>query len=132
MSMTYYDFIDQLHDDAGRLGCRRIRRSSFDTILSVSAVRDELRIHGQELRDMGVVSIRLFGSVARNEATSDSDVDMAIEYRRTEKGKGWFMLRDHIRSLLGKRVDTIDYPLADEAPPDFRSNFEREAVLVDF
>lgn len=34
-----------------------------------------LRTHQQELKDLGVRSLELFGSVARNEARPDSDVD---------------------------------------------------------
>ncbi|MFM7408024.1 MAG: nucleotidyltransferase family protein [Cuspidothrix sp.] len=38
-----------------------------------------LRTHQQELKDLGVRSLELFGSVARNEAHSDSDVDLLAE-----------------------------------------------------
>ncbi|MFM7363217.1 MAG: nucleotidyltransferase family protein [Cuspidothrix sp.] len=38
-----------------------------------------LRTHQQELQNLGVKSLELFGSVARNEAHSDSDVDLLAE-----------------------------------------------------
>jgi uncharacterized protein len=41
-----------------------------------------LRTHQQELKDLGVKSIELFGSVARNEARPDSDVDCLAEFSR--------------------------------------------------
>jgi len=48
--------------------------------------RDEavelLRQHRAELDTMGVTSIALFGSVARDEAGPSSDVDVLIDVRR--------------------------------------------------
>ena len=38
-----------------------------------------LRAHESELRQLGVLHAGLFGSVARDEATSDSDIDILIE-----------------------------------------------------
>jgi predicted nucleotidyltransferase len=46
--------------------------------------RDEaiakLRQHETDLRQMGVESLYLFGSTARGEARSDSDVDLFFDY----------------------------------------------------
>lgn len=36
--------------------------------------------HKEELKAMGVKSLELFGSVARDEASSDSDVDFLVEF----------------------------------------------------
>ena len=49
--------------------------------------RDEiiciLREHHQELEERyGVASLMLFGSVARDEATKTSDVDLLVEFNR--------------------------------------------------
>ena len=38
-----------------------------------------LRCHEQELRQRGVLHAALFGSLARGEATPDSDIDLLIE-----------------------------------------------------
>lgn len=38
-----------------------------------------LRNHSEELRDLGVVRAALFGSVARGEASEESDVDILVE-----------------------------------------------------
>jgi len=49
----------------------------------VGLTRDQviatLRVHEQELRDRGVLHAGLFGSVARDEAKSTSDIDIPIE-----------------------------------------------------
>ena len=46
--------------------------------------RDEalriLKEHEEELRERGVVHIRIFGSVARDEANADSDVDLLADF----------------------------------------------------
>ncbi len=40
--------------------------------------------HQQELRDhFGVTSVRLFGSVARDEASEGSDVDVLVDFHDT-------------------------------------------------
>jgi hypothetical protein len=41
-----------------------------------------LRAHQEELKKLGVKSLELFGSVARNEAHLDSDVDILAEFIR--------------------------------------------------
>ncbi len=64
----------------------------------------------QEQRDFltehyGVRSLALFGSVARNEARPDSDVDLLVEFSRPVGLFGLFALQDYLESLLGSKVD---------------------------
>ena len=53
----------------------------------------------------GVKSLLLFGSVARDEATSTSDVDLLVEFNRPVGYFGLFALQDHLEKLLGCPVD---------------------------
>lgn len=53
----------------------------------------------------GVKSLLLFGSVARNEATSASDVDLLVEFNRPVGYFGLFALQDYLENLLGCPVD---------------------------
>lgn len=53
----------------------------------------------------GVRSLLLFGSVARNEATSTSDVDLLVEFNRPVGYFGLFALQDYLEELLGCPVD---------------------------
>jgi len=48
----------------------------------------------------------LFGSVARGDATQDSDVDILVDL---EKPLGWEIvdLREFLRDLLGRKVDLV-------------------------
>jgi predicted nucleotidyltransferase len=53
----------------------------------------------------GVKSLLLFGSVARNEATVTSDVDLLVEFDRPVGYFGLFALQDYLEKLLGCSVD---------------------------
>ena len=53
----------------------------------------------------GVESLSLFGSVARNEATQTSDVDLLVEFNRPVGYFGLFALQDYLEKLLGCSVD---------------------------
>lgn len=53
----------------------------------------------------GVKSLQLFGSVARNEATAASDVDLLVEFNRPVRYFGLFALQDYLEKLLGCPVD---------------------------
>jgi predicted nucleotidyltransferase len=56
-------------------------------------------------KQFGVKSLLLFGSVARNEATSTSDVDLLVEFNRPVGYFGLFALQDYLEKLLGCPVD---------------------------
>ena len=56
-------------------------------------------------KQFGVKSLSLFGSVARNEATQTSDVDLLVEFNRPVGYFGLFALQDYLEKLLGCSVD---------------------------
>ena len=56
-------------------------------------------------QQFGVKSLLLFGSVARDEATSSSDVDFLVEFNRPVGYFGLFALQDYLEKLLGCSVD---------------------------
>ena len=56
-------------------------------------------------KQFGVKSLLLFGSVARNESTSASDVDLLVVFNRPVGYFGLFALQDYLEKLLGCRVD---------------------------
>jgi uncharacterized protein len=41
-----------------------------------------LRAHQQEIESLGIISLELFGSVARDEASWNSDVDLLADFLR--------------------------------------------------
>jgi len=70
-----------------------------DAIEILSTQRSELH------REFGVQSIALFGSVARDEAGEDSDVDVLVEFDRPTGLFGLIRLQQHLEALLGCKVD---------------------------
>ena len=57
----------------------------------------------------GVRELRVFGSVARGEATASSDVDLLVEFLRSPRGadnRRYRMSRD-LKRLLGREVDLV-------------------------
>jgi len=80
-----------------------------NVIISKDEALDHLRRIMPALREKyGVTKIGLFGSVARNEAVPESDIDIVIEM---SEPRLFFMV--HIKELLekdfGKPVDVIRY-----------------------
>jgi predicted nucleotidyltransferase len=70
------------------------------------AVLQILKQKNAELtQQFGVKSLLLFGSVARNEATSTSDVDLLVEFSRPVGYFGLFALQDYLEKLLDCSVD---------------------------
>jgi predicted nucleotidyltransferase len=74
--------------------------------------RDEvlrfLSFHRQELMErFGVCSLALFGSVARDEAGPDSDVDILVEFRETPGLSEYMGLKFWIEDRLGRHVDLV-------------------------
>jgi uncharacterized protein len=71
--------------------------------------RDEalaiLADHRQDLESFGVKSIAIFGSVARNEARGDSDVDVLVEFAVPVGFFELIRLERHLGDLFGRRVD---------------------------
>lgn len=81
--------------------------------------------HHDELAQMGVRSLALFGSVARDEAEPDSDVDLLVEFSRPVGLFEFFGLQQRLEEILGTRVD-LGMPGA--LKPRMRSRVLREAV----
>ena len=52
-----------------------------------------------------VKSLALFGSVARDEASANSDVDLLVDFDRPVGLFGLFALQDYLETILGCSVD---------------------------
>lgn len=93
--------------------------------------RDEvLRIlesHTADLQGFGVESLRLFGSVARDEAVDSSDVDLLVGFEKPPGFSSFMKLRIFLEDVLGAKVDLVtESGLRDRARP----YVEREAIRV--
>lgn len=92
-----------------------------EVLRALSGRRDELR------RQYGVRSLALFGSVARDEAAPDSDVDLLVEFDAPPGFDGYMDLKYHLEERLGCRVDLV---MKGALKPDARPVVEQEAVDV--
>lgn len=70
-----------------------------DVMRILQAHRDELAAK------FGVKSLALFGSVARDEATERSDVDLLVEFDRPVGLFGLIALQNHLSQVLHCAVD---------------------------
>ena len=90
-----------------------------------------LRAREPELRAMGIERLSLFGSTARDDAQSGSDVDLAatVDYEAIrELGPfGFFGIEDKIAEMIGVRVDFITEPTR---RPRLQAEIDRDRVIV--
>jgi len=73
--------------------------------MTSNEVLQTLAAHRPALLEHGVKSLRLFGSVARGEATDQSDVDLLVEFSRPTGMFGLVRLQRYLEELLGREVD---------------------------
>jgi uncharacterized protein len=87
-----------------------------------------LRAHAPALRARGVRSLALFGSVARNEARPDSDVDLLLDLdARAGLGFGVVSLKGELDRLVGRPVGLA---FASRLRPAVRARIQRDLVQV--
>jgi hypothetical protein len=82
--------------------------------------------HRADIARLGVRSLRLFGSVVRDEARPDSDVDLLVEFDRPVGLFHFFRVQRTLKEILGARVDLVK----DAVKPQLRGQILGEAVLA--
>jgi predicted nucleotidyltransferase len=81
--------------------------------------------HERELRALGVTSLSIFGSVARDEAGPESDVDLLVDFDRPVGFFHLFEVQDRLEALLGCKVDLVT---RGGLRPELRDGILAEAV----
>lgn len=89
-------------------------------------IRNRIAEHGAELAGMGVASLELFGSAARDEATDASDIDLLIEFSRPVGLFTFYAVQEYLEKLLG--TDCIDLVLRRAVVEELRDRIFAEAV----
>jgi uncharacterized protein len=88
-----------------------------------------LRRHEAELRALGVDQIALFGSVATDTGTEESDVDFAVRLAPGPVGLQRIGVLDRLEArlaeLLGRPVDVVEEPARS---PRIREAIERDGL----
>lgn len=87
-----------------------------------------LRAHAEELRRLGIVHLFLFGSVARDEATSSSDVDLFFDFEDPHFSAIELLRAQHrVEELLRSPIDIMT---RGSLHPRLRQEIERGALQV--
>ena len=96
-------------------------------MLTQESILEQLNQKAEELKqNFSVHSIGLFGSLARNEANEESDVDILVDF--TEPTFDHYMdLKFYLEGLFGKPVDLV---MADTVKPRLKDAIEREVIYV--
>lgn len=77
-------------------------------VLTRELAIQRLRSVEEQIRRYGVRRLALFGSVVRNQATEDSDVDVLVEFEPSQKNLNTFMgLAFLLDEALGHRADIV-------------------------
>ena len=75
----------------------------------------------------GAGNLRLFGSTARGEDRSDSDIDLVVHLEPWVGLIGLARLQRELEEILGARVDLVP---DDGLKPEVRAAVERDAVAL--
>ena len=86
-----------------------------------------LQEHRAQLALFGVKSLGLFGSVARNEAKPESDLDLLVEFDKPVGLFEFVRLQMHLASLFGHDVDLVT---SDALRPIMRPQIMAEVIYA--
>jgi uncharacterized protein len=91
------------------------------------AIIQLLTAHQADLVRFGVRSLALFGSVARDEAGSASDIDLLVEFEGPATFDRYVELSFYLEELLGCPIDLITQR---SLKPSLRSSIEQDLHYV--
>lgn len=105
----------------------------MEELVKVDTVMDKQRIsaligsHRECFNDFAVKSLFLFGSVARNQATTNSDVDMLVEFFQPAGLFTLLKLQHFLEELL---ECSVDLGTLKSLRPHLRDSVLQEAIRV--
>lgn len=98
------------------------------SILRRDEALDVLRNEKSELVNRyGVITLGVFGSVARDEAHEESDVDVVVTMQRPDLF-AMVHIKDALETALNRKVDIVQY--RDKMNQFLKQRIDREAVYV--
>jgi predicted nucleotidyltransferase len=75
----------------------------------------------------GIIKLGIFGSVARNENTEDSDIDIVVEVKKPTL-RIMYELQEALSELFNCKVDLVRF--RDSLRPLFKSNIQKDVIYV--
>jgi predicted nucleotidyltransferase len=94
--------------------------------LTRDEIQQRIGAHEQELRDMGVSTLELFGSSARNETTESSDIDLLITFDRAVGLFAFYGVQEYLETLL--ECDKVDLVMRRSVIEEMKEQIYSEAV----
>ena len=96
--------------------------------MNKQVVLKQLTDNSEEIRQrFSVKAISIFGSIARDEASDNSDVDVLVVFDQKANFDGFMELKFYLEDLLGAGVDLV----TDKAlRPQVRQAIEQEMIHV--
>lgn len=83
--------------------------------------------HKKNLSHLGVQTLALFGSVAKNTAVAKSDVDILIDFDHKRGLFGFMDVKSYLEKILGCEVDLVT---RDALHPALKKQILQEAKYV--
>jgi predicted nucleotidyltransferase len=84
-------------------------------------------LKGEVAKEYSVKTIGVFGSVARNEQTGKSDIDLLVEFSKPVGFVTFMRLENFLSERLGKQVDLVT---SDSLKPVIRQDVLAEVIYV--
>lgn len=85
------------------------------------------KLKGEVSREYSVKTIGVFGSVARDEQTGTSDIDLLVEFSKPVGFVTFMRLENFLSEQLGNRVDLVT---SDSLKPVIRQDVLAEVIYV--
>jgi len=85
------------------------------------------KLKGEVTNEYSVKTIGVFGSVARNEQTGTSDIDLLVEFSKPVGFVTFMRLENFLSERLGNRVDLVT---SDSLKPVIRQDVLAEVIYV--
>lgn len=99
------------------------------TRLDRRQVIERLRDDAEAVRSCGATSLYVYGSVARDEAVTTSDIDLFIDYDPDSRFNAFDLIG--IKLMLEKHLETpVDITTRDGLHPQLKASIEASAVRV--
>lgn len=86
-----------------------------------------LKANLDKVKSFGIKSLALFGSISRNEATPDSDLDFLVEFEGAATFDGYMDLKFFLEDLFNKKVDLVTRR---SLKPQLTEKVLKEAIYV--
>lgn len=129
------DIIEKLNAESNKQGyikqlVRNDMRTSSD-VLTLDSIKFLLM---PIMKKYEIKSLSVFGSYARSEATSSSDVDLLIDGGNYKGLFEYETMIDAMKKALGKEVDLVTQSVLDQSKSKadflFKDNVERDRVVL--